>query len=111
MFIFKPGLKEEEQKALIAELESILKQDQGEMQSSQVFGKRRLAYEINKCKEGLYYLINFSAQAGAVVSRLKVACNINEKVLRVLIIKKKQKKPEISPPRGISEAGQEVRHG
>jgi len=91
MIIFRPGLGEEEQKARVSEVENILKENQAALQSSQVFGKRRLAYEINKYKEGLYYLINFSASGGAAVSRLKAACNINENVLRVLVVKKEAK--------------------
>lgn len=89
MFILKADLKEEAQKDLVSRLEKILKENKCEIESSQVFGKRYLAYEINKCKEGLYYLMNFSVPTGAVVSRLKQACNIDENVLRTLIIKKK----------------------
>jgi len=91
MLIFKPNLKEDQQKALLAELENVLKGEQAEVENRQLFGKRQLAYEINKCKEGLYYLINFSAQAGAVVSKLKQAVKLNEDILRVLIVKKRAK--------------------
>ena len=91
MFIFRPELKEEEQKALVGELENILKENQSEIESSQVFGKRALAYEINKHKEGLYYLINFSSSVGAVVAKLKDACNVNENILRTLITKRRAK--------------------
>ena len=91
MFIFRPDLKEEEQKALVAEIENIIKQNQAQIENSQVFGRRQLAYEINKYQEGLYYLINFSTQASAVVAMLKKACGINEKVLRTLVIRKKAK--------------------
>lgn len=91
MFIFRPDLKEEEQKVLVGELENILKESQSEIESSEVFGKRALAYEINKHKEGLYYLINFSSAAGAVVAKLKGACNINENVLRALVVKRRAK--------------------
>ncbi len=87
MFIFRPGLKEEEEKTLVGQLENILKESQAEIESSKVFGRRQLAYEINKHKEGLYYLINFSAPAGEVISRLKKACGMNENVLRILVIK------------------------
>ena len=88
IFIFKPDLKEEEQKTLVGELENILKGNQAEIENKQVFGKRYLAYEINKYKEGLYYLINFSTQMGAVVSKLRHLCKINENVLRVSILKR-----------------------
>ena len=88
MFIFNPGLTEEGQKELVAKLESILKKNQATLENSQVFGRRQLAYEINKRREGLYYLINFSSQVNTVVSKLKQACNMDESVLRTLIIKK-----------------------
>ena len=88
MFVFQPDLKEEEQKAQAAELENILKQNQATVENAQVFGRRRLAYEINKCKEGFYYLINFSTENSAVVAKLKKVCGINENVLRTLVIRK-----------------------
>lgn len=91
MFIFRPSLNEEEQKTQVKELENILQQNQAAIEASQVFGRRRLAYEINKCKEGVYYLINFSAKASGVVSALERACNINENVLRTLVVRKKAK--------------------
>lgn len=91
MFIFRPDLKEEEQKALVTELESILKQNQAQIVSSQVFGRRRLAYDIGKCQEGLYYLINFSSQGDTVVASLKKVSRISEKILRVLVMKQKRK--------------------
>ncbi len=88
MFIFKPSLKEEEQKALISELENVLKANQAKIENMQLFGRRHLAYNINKEQEGIYYLINFSAQPQTVVQSLKHACNINENVLRTLVIRK-----------------------
>lgn len=89
MFIFKPGLKEEEQKALAAEMENVLKTNEAKIESSQVFGKRHLAYEIKKQKEGLYYLITFSTVRPEVISKLKQACKVNENILRALIVRKK----------------------
>lgn len=89
MFIFRPDLEEEKQKKLVGELENILRQNQAELEHSGLFGRRSLAYEINKFKEGLYYLMNFSASGEAVIPNLKRACKINENVLRLLVVKKK----------------------
>jgi single-strand DNA-binding protein len=90
MFILRADLKEEEQKGVISQLEDILKTNQAKIENSQVFGKRQLAYEIKKYKEGLYHLMNFSVDSGAVIAKLKHACNINENVLRALIVKKRR---------------------
>ena len=88
MFIFRPDLEEERQKKLIGELENVLKQNQATIENSNIFGRRSLAYELNKCKEGFYYLMNFSAAGEAVIPNLKRACKINEDVLRLLVIKR-----------------------
>lgn len=87
LFIFKPDLKEEEQKTLIESLEKLLKDNKANIETSQVYGKRQFAYEINKLKEGLYYLIQFTS-GGAVCAILKHACNINENVIRLLVTKR-----------------------
>ena len=87
MLVLKPALKEEEQKTLLAELENILKENQAEIKNKQLFGRRQLAYELNRCTEGIYYLIDFSALAPTVVAKLRHACKINENILRVMIIK------------------------
>ncbi|MFC1698802.1 30S ribosomal protein S6 [Candidatus Omnitrophota bacterium] len=88
MFIFNPSLSEPDQKLLAESLEKVLKDNQAEVKASQVFGRRQLAYEIKKCKEGLYYLINFLAPTGDAVTKLKQACQIDENVLRVLVLNK-----------------------
>ena len=87
LFILKPDLKEEEQKSLIESLENLLKDNKASIEASEVYGKRQLAYEIKKVKEGLYYLIQFTS-GGAVCAKLKHACNVNENVVRLLVTKR-----------------------
>ncbi|MCQ9207796.1 MAG: 30S ribosomal protein S6 [Omnitrophica bacterium] len=94
MFIFKPNLTEEGQKELTAKLEKLLQENQAVLENSQVFGRRQLAYEIDKQKEGLYYLMNFSSGVSAVIPKLKYLCNIDENVLRILIVKKESKEAQ-----------------
>jgi small subunit ribosomal protein S6 len=88
--IFRPGLSEEEQRLEFGKLEHLLKEAQAQIHNAGVFGKRLLAYEIKKCKEGLYYQINFSVEDTTVISKLKRHCSINENILRILIVKKKE---------------------
>ncbi|MFH1046373.1 MAG: 30S ribosomal protein S6 [Candidatus Omnitrophota bacterium] len=92
MFIFRPDINEEAHKALVQEMENIIKNNQATITESQMYGRKQLAYEIKKCKEGLYHLINFSALTGVVPDQLKHACSINESVIRVLILKREEKK-------------------
>lgn len=91
MFIFSPELKEEDQKVLLTELENTLKESKSQIEDSQSMGRRALAYEINKQKEGLYHLMHFSSSEQMVVSKLHYACKINDKVIRLLVTKRNQK--------------------
>jgi len=92
MFVFKPQLQEEQQKGLADELEKLLKDNQSQIESYEPFGRHVLAYEIDKCKEGNYFLMHFSSESSKAVSKLNRACSINENILRSIVIKKKVKK-------------------
>ena len=62
----------------------------GEVTNVDDWGKRKLAYEINKQKEGFYYFIQFNAETSTpaeVESRLR----ITETVLRYLIVRLDEK--------------------
>ena len=59
----------------------------GEITEVKEVGKRELAYEINKCKEGFYCYISFTAEA-STIKALDNACRIDEDLLRYIIIKK-----------------------
>ncbi len=87
LFLVRPDLKEEEQNTLIQNMENLLKENKATIEVSQVYGKRQLAYEIKKFKEGLYYLMQFTSP-GEVCAKLKYACNVNENVLRLLLTKR-----------------------
>ena len=53
-------------------------------------GKKRLAYEIQKMKEGFYYFIQFEAESSApaeIESRIRIMDN----VLRYLVVKNETK--------------------
>ncbi len=50
------------------------------------WGKKRLAYEIQKMKEGFYYFIKFDAEAG-VPAELESRVRIMENVLRYLCVR------------------------
>lgn len=51
------------------------------------WGKKRLAYEIQKMREGFYYFIQFEAEA-AVPAQLEQNVRIMDNVLRFLCVKK-----------------------
>ena len=62
----------------------------GEVTKVDDWGKRRLAYEINKIKEGYYYFIDFSAN-GDAPAEIESRIRIMESVMRYLTIRLEDK--------------------
>jgi small subunit ribosomal protein S6 len=86
MYILRPDIGEEAVDEAIGQYQSIL-QDQGaEILETQHRGKRRLAYEIQKHREGIYIQMNYIG-LGHVVAPLERAMRLSESVLRYLTVK------------------------
>ena len=60
MFILKPELENEIEEELVNNLQAVLKKLGGEIDKTDDWGKRKLAYEIDKFNEGHYYLMQFT---------------------------------------------------
>lgn len=86
MFIIKPNLKEEDEKAVFNGIIQTITGNGGALKDSQVLGKRTLAYPIAKHKEGSYYCIRFGIEPQALL-KLKQSYRLNENILRVMITK------------------------
>lgn len=86
MYIMNPNLQEEAFKASVERYASIITNDGGEMEKVHEMGKKRLAYEINDYREGLYVLMNFQSEPKAV-NELERVMKINDDVIRYLIVR------------------------
>lgn len=76
---------EEAVKALVEKFTKLIAAN-GEITSVNEWGKRRLAYPINDLNEGYYVLVNFTAP-GAFAAELDRLYNINEGILRSIIVR------------------------
>ena len=86
MYILRPDITEEIVDAEIARYQEIL-QDQGAtILETQHRGKRRLAYEIQKHREGIYIQMNYQGP-GQVVAPMERAMRLSENVIRYLTVK------------------------
>ncbi len=95
MFILKPNLSDEVKKKVVSALTSIIEKKGGNITNEEDWGRRELAYEIQKLKEGHYYLYNFEAPVD-VPLELERKMRTTEEVIRWLIIKldDEMKKPK-----------------
>jgi small subunit ribosomal protein S6 len=85
MIVLMPGLTDEEYTASVDKVKSVIESDGGVIDNVDVWGKRRLAYEINKINEGYYVLFNFSAKP-ELPKELDRILRISDKVVRHMII-------------------------
>lgn len=83
MYIIRPDVDEEAVKAAVEKFQNIITNG-GEVTKSDFMGKRRLAYEINKFRDGYYVLVNFNSEP-AVVAELERVMKISDEVIRYLI--------------------------
>jgi len=84
LFILDPVLDDEKKNSLIETVKGIIAAD-GEAGEADVWGNRKLAYEINKKKDGFYVLIPFKANPD-LPKELDRRLKISDSVMRHIIV-------------------------
>jgi ribosomal protein S6 len=85
MYILDPGLSEEEIAVVEDRLREGIEGQGAEFQSIQEFGRRRMTYEINGHREGLYKVMYFRG-GGEAVAEIKHEFLLSEEVIRGLVV-------------------------
>ena len=105
IFVLDPGQDDAAVDGEIEKIKEIVSQDGGEVTAVEKWGRRRLAYEIRKKKEGIYTLIRFRAPA-TVLPGLNRRYQLNESLLRHLTVLYEAPPPsEAGVPVTVEEAG------
>ena len=84
--IFRSELSEEQESALTGRVEEIIKQFKGNVVKFEPWGKKRLAYPIDKNLKGKYFYWQYEALSD-VVSELERNLKLNDSILRFLTIR------------------------
>lgn len=87
MVILDPNLDERTVAPSLDTFLNVVRQDGGKVDKVDVWGKRRLAYEIAKHAEGIYAVIDINATP-ATVNELDRQLGLNESVLRTKVLRK-----------------------
>ncbi|MCM1565983.1 MAG: 30S ribosomal protein S6 [Dehalobacter sp. 4CP] len=87
MYIIRPDLDDEASKANVQRFEEIVNANGGTDLKVDIWGKRRLAYEVKKFNEGVYILMNFNGEA-RTVDELERLMKISDAVIRFMTTKK-----------------------
>ena len=84
--VAKPTLEEEVLNTEFAQIQELIERFGGTVEKVDDWGKRRLAYEIQKTMEGVYRFVTFTAPA-STPTELEGRMRIRENLLRYLIVK------------------------
>ena len=94
-FILEPGFDENRVNDEIERVSTWIKDLGGQVLEVQRWGKRRLSYEINRKRDGVYSLVLYEGP-GAVVREVERRLRLNESVMRVLTVT--HVPPELTQP-------------
>lgn len=83
--IINPNVDEEGTKALVQKFTDLINSD-GKVEKADELGKRRLAYEVNKNKEGYYVVFYFEANT-SLIAELERNYRITDEVIKFMTIK------------------------
>ena len=86
MYILRPDIAEEEVTKHIEKYNKTLEANGGKVLDSQMRGKRRLAYQIAKHREGIYVQLSHQGD-GQHIAKIEKAMRLSEDVIRYLTIK------------------------
>ena len=93
LYIVRPDLDDEKVQDAVKRVNTLIERSGGAADRTNLWGKRKLAYEVKHQKEGIYVLQDFKIGPDRV-PELEAALKITEEVMRHLIVRK----PETSSP-------------
>ena len=86
MVILDPNLEERTVQPSLDTYLNVVRNDGGSVDNVDIWGRRRLAYEIDKNAEGIYAVVNLQAEP-ATVKELDRQLTLNESILRTKVIR------------------------
>ena len=99
LYIVRADLDDDKVQEVVKRVNTLIERSGGAAERTNLWGKRKLAYEVKHQKEGSYVLQDFQIDQGRI-PELEAALKITEEVLRHLIVRKPEKVavPPVPPP-------------
>ena len=86
MIILDPGLEENTVQPSLEQFLNVVTSEGGSVDKVDVWGRRRLSYDIEKKSEGIYAVVDMRAEPGTV-QELDRQLSLNEAVLRTKVLR------------------------
>lgn len=91
MVIIDPEVEDRTVEPTLGKFLDVVKNDGGTVDKVDIWGRRRLSYDIKKKNEGIYAVVNFHATP-ATAAELDRQLGLNETILRTKIIRPEDQK-------------------
>ena len=86
MVILDPSLEERTVGPSLDKYLNVIRKDGGSVESVDIWGRRRMAYEIRKNQEGIYAVVSLTAEPDSV-KELDRQLTLNESVMRTKVVR------------------------
>ena len=101
MYILRPDIAEDEVNNHIEKYNKLLEEYGGTILDSQMRGKRRLAYQISKHREGIYVQLSHQGD-GQHIAKIEKSMRLSEDVIRYMTVKQEGPLPTPRPSNKVS---------
>jgi len=102
MVILDPEIDERTVAPSLDKFLNVIRNDGGTIDNVDVWGRRRLAYEINKKTEGIYAIVNFTANSSATVE-LDRQLKLSEAVMRTKVLRAEEGFAQVAAAKKIAD--------
>jgi len=86
MVILNPEIDERQVAPVLDKFLKVITDADGSIEKTDIWGRRRLAYEIQKQSEGIYAVVNFTATSEATVE-LDRQLKLDERIMRTKVLR------------------------
>ena len=87
MYIINPVLNEEQTKEIVQRVTAYLADSNAQIESTNEMGSQRLAYPIEKKRNGYYVVVNFRFESPDLLPKLERALQTNDDIMRHMVLR------------------------
>jgi small subunit ribosomal protein S6 len=102
MVILDPEIDERTVAPSLDKFLNVVRNDGGSIDNVDIWGRRRLAYEINKKNEGIYAVVNFTAEP-ATTSELDRQLGLSEAVMRTKVLRAEEGFAQVAAAKKLAD--------
>ena len=99
VYVVSPDATEEQVTGLHTEVEGIIQRLNGTLEKTENWGRRKLAYEIGRHKEGTYVLETIDG-SGELMKEIERRLKVNDLIIRYLVVRIDEEQAVIERTRG-----------